>query len=40
MLSMKIICPLLFEEQEPRLRLLVSAVYPVFTQDGMMMFPL
>jgi hypothetical protein len=39
LLSVNTICPLLFEEQEPRLRLLVSAVHPVFTQEGVIAFP-
>jgi hypothetical protein len=40
LLSVKTILPLLFEEQEPKLRLLVSAVYPVFTHDGTITFAL
>ena len=42
LLSVKTIWPLLFEEQEPasKLRLLVSPVYPAFTHDGTITFPL
>jgi hypothetical protein len=40
LLSVKTIWPLLSEEQEPKLRLLVSPVYPVFTHDGTITFPL
>jgi hypothetical protein len=42
LLSVKTIWPLLFEEQElkPKLRLLVSPVYPVFTHDGTITIPL
>jgi len=40
LLSRKTIWPLLaFTEQEPRLRLLVSPVYPVFTHDGTITLP-
>jgi hypothetical protein len=40
LLSVKTIWPLLSEEQEPKLRLLVSPVYPAFTHDGTITFPL
>jgi len=40
LLSVKTIWPLLYEKQEPKLRLLVSPVYPVFTHYGTITFPL
>jgi hypothetical protein len=40
LLSAKTIWPLpAFTEQEPKLRLLVSPVYPVFTHDGTITVP-
>ena len=40
LLSEKTIWPLLFDEHEPKFRLLVSPVYPVVTHDGTKGFPL